>query len=410
MVSWVKGYNPELIAQQMEKTKSVSGNSKVSFSGFEHSEHVVLLNSMICVKEEIPEVEKRRIINQATFNAGEKGVITQKSILREVGKLENEFLNKEEKKYRLVTSISVSRTCPFPKVRIDGSSIVIHPRLNKTTVENRIKLMKEARHSIISNPPNNYADVSVSVSARTTAEAAEKALERVDYVRGIWNLWKNRGYGMRRSSGQRNPVNTILLGPIHTLHNDNGSLATESWWYEPQYQGPVDLFRDSAKAEKMVEFMGKFRDLLNKSHYKDEIIQAVVRYVRSMDSRDWDDAYLRLWGVLELLTGTVSESYAVTVRRASYMFSDKEYAYQVLTHLRDYRNKSVHVGSDSGDIEALMYQLKRYVEVLIEFHVANKYRFTSIADAAEFMDMPNDKSLIDAKISKLQHAKEFLGG
>ena len=270
--------------------------------------------------------------------------------------------------------------------------------------------MRDARQSIISDPPNNYADVSVSVSARTTAEAAEKALERVDYVRGIWNLWKNRGYSMRHSSGQRNPVNTILLGPIHTLHNDNGSLATESWWYEPQYQGPVDLFRDKVKAEKMLEFMGKFRGLLYKSHYKDELIQAVVRYVRSLDSRDWDDAYLRLWGVLELLTGTVSESYAVTVRRASYMFSDKEYAHQVLTHLRDYRNKSVHVGSDSGDIEALMYQLKRYVEVLIEFHVANNYRFTSIADAAEFMDMPNDKSLIDAKIRKLRHAKEFLGG
>jgi hypothetical protein len=86
------------------------------------------------------------------------------------------------------------------------------------------------------------------------------------------------------------------------------------------------------------------------------------------------------------------------------MFSDREYAHQVLS------NKSVHAGSESSDIESLMYQLKRYVEVLIKFHVGNKYRFSSIADAAEFMDLPNDKVSIDRKISKLHYAKKFVSG
>ena len=75
MPSWVKDYRPELIAQRMEKTKTVTGEGKVSFSGFEHSEHVVLLNSMINLNDEVPEIEKRRIINQATFKAGAKGII-----------------------------------------------------------------------------------------------------------------------------------------------------------------------------------------------------------------------------------------------------------------------------------------------------------------------------------------------
>jgi len=56
MPSWDKDYNPELVSQRMEKVKTVSGEGNVSFSGFEHSEHVVLLNSMIKLDDEVPEI------------------------------------------------------------------------------------------------------------------------------------------------------------------------------------------------------------------------------------------------------------------------------------------------------------------------------------------------------------------
>lgn len=268
--------------------------------------------------------------------------------------------------------------------------------------------MTDAKHSITSDVPKNYAAVSVSVAARTAHEAAHKALDRLDFIRGVWNLWKNRRHIFRMSSGKQNPVNSILLGPIHTLHHGNGTLATESWWYEPQYQGPIKLYDEKAKIGSMCKYMANFRHSLRKSNYEWDIVHAVLRYVRALDTRDWDDSFLRLWGVLEFLTSTLLDNYKVTIRRASYLYSDREYARQVLSHLRDYRKKFVHAGSESNDIESLMYQLKRYVEVLIEFHVGNRYRFSSIADAAEFMDLPNNKDSIDRKISKLRYAKKFM--
>jgi len=248
----------------------------------------------------------------------------------------------------------------------------------------------------------------VSVVARSPFEAAEKALDRLDFIRGIWNLWINRGESIRISSGKRIPVNNILLGPIHTLHNRDGKLATESWWYEPQYQGVIKPFNDKSKINNMCKYMTNFRRLLKKSNYASDIIQAVLRYVRALDYRDWDVSFLRLWSVLEFLTGTLSDRYEVTIRRASYMFSNREYNRQILSHLRDYRNKSVHAGSESSEIELLMYQLKNYVEVLLAFHVRNKFKFSSIADAAEFLDLPNDLDLIDRKIGKLRYARKFI--
>ena len=407
MASWAKGYDPALLAERMENAKSVSGAGKVSFSGFEHSEHVVVLNSMLVLDPEVPEVEKRRIVNQATFKAGEKGVITPKLLLAEANKLERSYLTSSVNPYRLITTISIARSCQFPAVRFKGSSIVVHAKVSKKVRNSRNDLLQDARRSVNSKLPDHYADVSVSVNARSTAEAADKAMDRLDFVRGVWNLWKNRGHGFRISSGGREPVNDIILGPIHTLHHVNGELATQTWWYEPQYQGPIALFHSKPNAQSMSKYMTSFRGHLDKSKYERDLIQAVVRYVRALDSRDWDDSFLRLWSVLEFLTGTVSDSYKLTIKRASSIFTDREYTHLVLSHLRDFRNKAVHAGSSSGDIEALMYQLKRYIEKLIEFHVGNTYRFVSIADAAEFMDIPNDKELIKEKIRKLSYAQKY---
>jgi hypothetical protein len=315
-----------------------------------------------------------------------------------------------EKPYRLITSISIARSCHFPTVRFKGSSIVVHAKVSKATRNSRNDLLQGARHSVNSALPDHYADVSVSVKARSTAEAADKAMDRLDFVRGVWNLWKNRGQDFRISSGGREPVNDIILGPIHTLHHANGKLATQTWWYEPQYQGPIALFHNNANAQSMGMYMASFRGHLNKSKYERDLIQSVVRYVRGLDSRDWDDSFLRLWAVLEFLTGTVSDSYKLTIKRTASIFTDSEYTHLVLSHLRDYRNKAVHAGTASGDIEALMYQLKRYIERLIEFHVGNSYRFESIADAAEFMDIPNDKALIENKIRKLRYARKCKSG
>ncbi len=411
MALWFEGYNPELVSQRIEKVKTVSDDGKVSFSGFEHSEHVVLLNSMINLNKEVPETEKRRIINQATFKAGAKGKLTAKSILSEIGNLERAYLSTPKQKYRLLTGISISRWCQLPKVYFDGSCIVVNAHLNKVSRSRRNKLLIYAKDSITADAPRDYATVSVSVTSRSTAEAAGKALDRLDFIRGVWNLWNNRGHTVRMSYGKRNPVNSILLGPIHTLHNSNGTLATESWWYEPQYQGQIKLYNEKVKIGSMYKYMANFRCFLRKSNYKTELIHAVLRYVRALDARDWDASFLRLWGVLEFLTGTLFDTYKVTIRRASYLSPDREYAHQVLSHLRDYRNKSIHAGSESSDIiESLMYQLKSYVEALIEFHVGNKYRFSSIADAAKFMDLLDDKGLIDRKISKLRDAKKFMSG
>jgi|SRR5680860_155529 len=127
------------------------------------------------------------------------------------------------------------------------------------------------------------------------------------------------------------------------------------------------------------------------------------------DLANWEDSFLRLWGVLEQLAHTRKDGYKVTIKRASFLFADREYHRLILTHLQNYRNETVHAGIDGHDIEAYMYQLKRYVEKALQFHLGSRFGFTSKEQAAKFMDLPDDMSQIDESIKIMRHAKNFLG-
>ncbi|MDZ7762520.1 MAG: hypothetical protein U5L00_20010 [Desulfovermiculus sp.] len=61
--------------------------------------------------ETIPQIEKNRIINQATFKAAVKGKVVSQSLLAEINRLKSEYLKRPKKKFKLVTSISVDRFC-----------------------------------------------------------------------------------------------------------------------------------------------------------------------------------------------------------------------------------------------------------------------------------------------------------
>jgi len=405
MATWIKDYKPDLIASRMEKVKSIEKDGTVTFKGFDHTEQVVLLNSMLSFHKEIPGTETNRIINAATFQVGKKGKITSEAL----SEREQTYLAKKPERFTLITSISISRFTNLPKLSYHGAHIAFEANLNKKYIMARNKILESAINSLSNDLPNDYMSVKVSVSARSADEAAEKALDMLDFIRGLWNLQINRRQGFRISS-ERKPVNRIILAPIHTLHKPNGKIATDNWWYQPQYQGPESVYSEKANINNLYKFTGHVRKLMHACRYKDAIEKGIIRYVRALDARDLDDSFLRLWGTLEYLTDTGFDSYKVTIRRAAYLFSDREYASQVLSHLKDNRNKSVHAGSSSDDIEVLLYQLKRYVEALIQFHIRNKYSFTSLSDAAEFMDLPSDTHLLEQKIIKLSYAKKFISG
>jgi hypothetical protein len=120
MASWIDGYDPNQIAQKIEDGRVLQNETgKVEFKGFEHIEYTILLYSMLKFSDGIPQIEARRIVNQAVFKAGEKGVITKQSLLTEINKLEVGYLNLPYKRFVLASSLSFKTLHSLRRIRIN---------------------------------------------------------------------------------------------------------------------------------------------------------------------------------------------------------------------------------------------------------------------------------------------------
>ena len=411
MVKWIENYSfePSLIVQRLEQAKSIALDGKVSFSGFEFSENASILTTMLSLNRQIPDVERRAITTKAIFTAAEKDPLTKESILKEALLLEKQYLCQPVQAFRLITNLSTNHNGECRNLNIRGSKISIGCKLSKKAITSRSEILREAQRTISNDLPIQYSTVSVIVHAKSFNEAATKAIDDIDLLRSIWNYLKNRTIETRLSSGKSSPVNRAILGPIHTLHKLNGEIATDSWWYDANYREEIKVWRIENDIPTILKSTKHFLKRLCNIPYQEEVVSILLQYTRALDSTEWNHSFLQLWSTLEQLTGTTQQdSHKVTVKRASFVFSDTEYASQILNHLRFYRNKSIHTGSEIDNIEPLLFQLKRVVEGLINFHIGRPKAFKSMAEAAEFMDSPSNREQLDTKIRKLQAVKKFV--
>jgi hypothetical protein len=149
----------------------------------------------------------------------------------------------------------------------------------------------------------------------------------------------------------------------------------------------------------MYEFFAGIRKDLRVCRYSDTMVEALARYARALDERELDAAFLKLWGVLELLASPDRKgSYDKIIRRVRYLYQRRDYHGQVLEHLRDYRNGMVHHDVNSEAAETYVCQLKQYVEALMDFHLWNRYGFKSLQEACQFLELSDNVGDLERQI------------
>lgn len=409
MASRRKDTDLSALVVRAERAKADGDPAGFISGGFATSDFSIILGGCVEFHPEVPEFERKKIVTRVAHDSAIARPITAESLLKQCSKLEQEYLSLPMKPFRLLTEISLWWTIDVPRTTVGQTAITFNPKTVKGFAE-RSRLFNESSATLGFALPDHYKRLSALVSARTPYEAAEKALNAIDLVRASWNLSLNRGKSWRHSGGRPSPVNDIRLSPFHTVHDSTGTLATATYWYDPGYSKPASLYSDKPRFLKLQEFASNLRTRLGQLPYRQDLESALLRYVRALDSADLNDAFLRLWSLLEYLTDSGHDPYKVATRRAAFMFQDRERAQLVLTHLTQHRNRFVHAGSDSDEIESLVFLLKRHVDSLLLFHLGNSFGFTTRGEAARFMDLPPSRDEIDLRISRLRSARKFVSG
>lgn len=405
-IKWKNGFNPQVIIEKLARIRTLDGE-KVSFSGFEYNEYISVLGSMIDLDEGFSTVVANGLIVKGFHEAAKKQELTTKSVISSVKKVVREHLGKPDEKYWFVTTLNIHTRNDLPNYMINGCSVRFYKNLPKKYTETRKGFLKQVSSWLVDKDDSFSHYLIAQTSEKSAHDAVEKMLDAIDLLRGIWNLHTNKVMVLS-FGGRTKPVNEITLGALHTLHDKNGLKVGDTFWYQPHHFEGANKVDFSKNSYKTLKFTKNVRRALSKNKYKNDVETAIVRYSRALDSSDYNSVFIQLWSVLEYLTHTLKDSYDKTIRRTSFHYQDREYARQVLEHLRQYRNKSVHLGADDNDIETHVYQLKSYVEQLLRFHIGNHFKFESLEESAKFMDLQPDVGALKKQISLCQAGIKFM--
>lgn len=392
-ITWKKSKNlkPAVILDSIASIRTVTPGSGPSFSGFELGDALPALQSMLEFPAAADVVQRSTLVWKAL--ASITGELTPKTFLAAMNEALSKQVATRDAQFHILTALSIAPQGLPAQTRIEGSTLKLFTGTYPRKYAARAPAI--AAHSLpVEATPDDYCRVIVKVTAKSAYGAMTKALRTLDLQRAIWCLTCNSQ--MEIIGQEWSPINKIRLGSIHTVHNPDGSLASELVWFEPNHtQASVFAHSDVNTLRKNSAFALR---ALARCPYRATLSEALLRYVRALDERDQNTAFIRLWGAIETLTSPGFANYDQVVRRCSFFFRDREYHQQILEHLREYRNQSIHAGDQSENAKAHCFQLQLFFRHLAWFHLGSMGFFNTLMEMNAFLDLPHDKeSLLRSK-------------
>lgn len=403
-LKWKKGprFKPEVVLATISGVRTVNSEGGVSFSSFVLEDCLPALQSMLEFPAVASEVDKANLVWRGLTRV--KSELTKENFLKAVNQELNENLAINEREYFLLTAISCNKNGLPKQIERIGAKIRFLDDYPIKFQSERDILLREHQVEVPATP-NDYCKVTIEVKAKSASSAMHKGMRALDLQRALWcfiaNPYMQLGFGKLNIS----PINVIRLGSQHTVHQKDGKRGADGLWFETNFR-KNSIFR----MESPEIFAKNYRWLLRKiaaSPYRDRLIGSLIRFVRALDEPDQNTAFLRLWGALEAVASPNQADYDKLVKRCSFIFADSLYHQQILEHLREYRNSSVHSGEESDRARTHCFQLQFYFKELIRFHLQNSKLFRTLDEANFFLDSPGELEELKRRVDLANKAVLF---
>lgn len=335
----------------------------------------------------IPSSQYSKLMAKAIDSAKIGQKINPEGIRVALNRIEKEYLQNSDKKYSLLTKVSISFPRDRTTLKFLGSNFIftnilpssIDPAFDKTVLPE--KLYTE-------DFPYNYSWLRVITSAKFPTEASEKALECISIFNGVINFLLT--YGTTRITTNKHlPLAKIGMAPYYLLYDKNNALVKDCIWYSTDYHRhpfTTDLnvyLKDWRKTLSLI-----LRRISNHPNKK-TLLSVLERYSSAQSSTNLEHTFLNFWSLLETLTNTAGESYDKTISRAAALHVDSEYAKSELNHLRVLRNKAIHFGAPINNQDITVFQIKKYVDKLLTVLLLNKsFNKIDFETVGKVLDIP----------------------
>ena len=147
--------------------------------------------------------------------------------------------------------------------------------------------------------------------------------------------------------------------------------------------------------------------MFSRHRYGKDIKKYLRRFTRSLDYLDKHVSFSKLWQVLEKLTDTNNANYEQMIKRVVFIVKGNELDKAILNHLRQHRNSMIHDDHQGSLIETYLFQLLRYVRMLLSYHIENPFKAASLSESASYLDETTNTGIISKRIARMQKVLKF---
>jgi len=221
-----------------------------------------------------------------------------------------------------------------------------------------------------------FCPLTVSVDARTSGEAFKKASEAFDILRTLMNLTTTFGKVTYQYGGRYHPLGQYLPPPVFGVFRADGSYDLLYFTLERYDYRERSLSKDQIRlVDQLAKRVKQPKDQQDTMLF---VVDALRKYGQAMDTVDWQQAFLALWQILELvaLQGAGNINMKKVAKRIANLLELKqnEPGRDLLDFAVQSRNDLVHRGRFSEDGLREVNYLKVVVDWVIDFLLSPRFR------------------------------------
>jgi hypothetical protein len=398
--------NVDRVVRVLNECLLVGQDGSIKYPAIDFMECIIALKPSLAISEvKITDAAITRVLSKGVRQAAHenRGRLSPSTLRTSVEAGFANYLAAKPIPYVLATSLSASIQ-ELSLSREPEYVVNFLPRLPDGYDRRRYAVHR--RSANISEHPEGWTTVLVQVAARDPDEAFDKAIEHLDTMRGLWNLYFNHGRAYMERVGRQKPTNRIRLGPYHTLHGPDGKPVSKKFLYEPDFY-PSSPLR-SEDWQEVLGYEAKAWEAMGDGWLREFVTSGLVRYVRALDTTDLSGSFLRLWGLLERITLTErGEKHDQTVRRLLFFSARSEIDAAILNYLKEKRNALIHHAAEVEDTEMLVYQARRFAERVILTYLALAKDLPTEDRWRQFINSPRDTEEMKKNADVLAVASKY---
>lgn len=176
--------NVNHVVSQINKARNQQGN-RVSYDSMDFSWYKSALETKIEFHNDIPLHVRSDIIRQVLSIPTKNRRVTRDFLINQITECEKKYIGRPVQTFLTRIFLSIRSGFPFRSLRLENAQIDFSPNRYLETVP-ADRLQPPPFHG---SYPEDYQSIVVRIYAKSKTDAVHDAIEIVDTIRGLWNIF-----------------------------------------------------------------------------------------------------------------------------------------------------------------------------------------------------------------------------